>query len=130
VNPRRLIVLAVSVTILAACGGGDDDGAATQTDTGAADASSTPTGAENPAVPPVTVSGGKPLQPGSRGRQVRNLQRALAALGYNPGRPDGQYGEMTRRAVVSFQRQAGLTADGVVGVQTASAINQALEQGG
>ncbi len=123
-------MLAVSVTILAACGGGDDDENSTPTGTGAAEAPSTPTQAETSAVPPVTVQGGNPLRPGSSGREVRNLQRALAALGYDPGMPDGQYGEMTRRAVVSFQRQAGLTADGVVGVQTASAINQALEQGG
>jgi membrane-bound lytic murein transglycosylase B len=39
-------------------------------------------------------------------------QRALAALGYNSGQPDGIIGAGTRTALRAWQRARGLTADG------------------
>jgi membrane-bound lytic murein transglycosylase B len=39
-------------------------------------------------------------------------QRALAALGFNPGTPDGIVGAGTRTALRSWQRARGLVADG------------------
>jgi lytic murein transglycosylase len=39
-------------------------------------------------------------------------QRALAALGFNPGTPDGIVGAGTRTALRSWQKARGLTADG------------------
>lgn len=39
-------------------------------------------------------------------------QRALAALGYNPGTPDGIVGAATRTALRAWQKAKGLTADG------------------
>lgn len=39
-------------------------------------------------------------------------QRALAALGFDPGQPDGVVGMGTRRALREWQKARGLTADG------------------
>jgi len=39
-------------------------------------------------------------------------QRALAALGFDPGAPDGVVGAGTRKALRSWQKARGLTADG------------------
>jgi murein L,D-transpeptidase YcbB/YkuD len=67
-----------------------------------------------------------PLKPGDTGAQVKVLQAALAALGYDPGKVDGDYGTTTTNAVVAFQKASGLTADGVVGPQTRAALRTAL----
>jgi hypothetical protein len=66
------------------------------------------------------------LRTGASGEAVTALQAALAALGYDIGDPDGIYGERTSSVVTAFQAAAGLEADGVVGPQTAQAINEAL----
>ena len=58
------------------------------------------------------------LQTGSRGTNVENLQRQLAARGFNPGTADGIYGTRTRRAVEQFQRSNGLQVDGRAGPRT------------
>ena len=69
------------------------------------------------------------LKPGDTGPEVRTLQRALAHLGYPPGTIDGQYGPSTTQAVKSFQTAHGLTADGVCGPQTITALKNALKTG-
>jgi peptidoglycan hydrolase-like protein with peptidoglycan-binding domain len=48
------------------------------------------------------------------------------ALGYDPGKIDGDYGTSTTNAVIAFQKASGLTADGVVGPQTRAALRTAL----
>lgn len=53
-----------------------------------------------------------------RGDDVAELQERLAALGFDPGRVDGIYGAQTRAALASFQRDAGLSADGIAGPGT------------
>jgi putative chitinase len=63
------------------------------------------------------------LKEGARGPQVADLQRKLAAAGFNPGAADGAFGPKTTAAVKSFQRAKGLTADGVVGPKTWAALN-------
>lgn len=59
---------------------------------------------------------------GSRGSEVRNIQSRLSAWGYNPGRVDGIYGSKTEAAVKRFQRNHGLTPDGVAGPATLAKI--------
>lgn len=49
---------------------------------------------------------------------ARNVQLALQAAGYDPGKIDGQMGGKTREAVKAFQRDRGLSADGQVGLKT------------
>jgi hypothetical protein len=66
------------------------------------------------------------LSPGDTGSQVKDLQRALTALGYSPGKADGNYGPATQIAVEKFQVAKKLAEDGVVGQQTLAALQQAL----
>ena len=60
---------------------------------------------------------------------VRELQRALSAAGYDPGPADGTFGRLTEAAVFAFQEANGLSVDGRVGPETASALNAALADG-
>jgi N-acetylmuramoyl-L-alanine amidase len=53
-----------------------------------------------------------------RGRDVRDLQRLLQSLGFNPGILDGIFGPKTEKAVKEFQRSTGLIVDGIVGLKT------------
>lgn len=46
--------------------------------------------------------------------RVRSVQRRLRTLGYRPGPVDGWFGSRTRDAVVRFQRDHGLEADGSI----------------
>ena len=75
---------------------------------------------------PTTAAPEQTLSPGDTGEQVKTLQRALTSLGYPPGKVDGTYGPSTQSAVQQFQAASGLTADGVVGQQTLTALQQAL----
>lgn len=59
---------------------------------------------------------------GSRGTQVRQVQRKLKQWGYYDGAVDGVFGQETYDAVVYFQKKNGLTADGVVGTKTLNAL--------
>lgn len=62
------------------------------------------------------------LKKGSTGPEVRVLQRALAAAGFDPGPADGIFGVRTERAVKAFQAQRGFAIDGVAGPQTRGAL--------
>lgn len=57
------------------------------------------------------------LRMGDIGNDVKILQQALIANKYNVV-ADGDFGEMTKIAVLKYQRDNGLTADGVVGAST------------
>ena len=59
---------------------------------------------------------------GSRGEEVELIQQTLRDWGYFDGTVDGIYGAATEAAVRDFQRQNGLTADGVAGTQTLLAL--------
>ncbi|EFO32482.1 peptidoglycan binding domain-containing protein [Roseibium sp. TrichSKD4] len=65
------------------------------------------------------------LKLGSEGYRVEALQKRLASLGYTL-RPDGDFGPATKRAVVGFQVDHGLTPDGVVGPKTQEALEAAV----
>ncbi|HZK21877.1 MAG TPA: spore cortex-lytic enzyme [Oscillospiraceae bacterium] len=55
---------------------------------------------------------------GSRGDEVRNVQNALKKLGLYNGAVDGIYGTKTASAVKQFQRNCGITVDGIAGPKT------------
>ena len=55
---------------------------------------------------------------GSTGPDVRLAQSLLNRIGYNAGPVDGVFGSLTYRAVIAFQRNNGLAADGIVGPAT------------
>ena len=59
-----------------------------------------------------------PLSSGSRGEKVEEMQKRLKALGYYDGEIDGQFGPGTKQAVISFQQNNGLEADGLAGNDT------------
>ena len=62
------------------------------------------------------------LREGSRGGEVKEVQRRLKQWGYYTGAVDGIFGPATRKAVLAFQRKNGLTADGIVGKATYAAL--------
>lgn len=55
---------------------------------------------------------------GSTGEEVRQIQKKLKSAGYYSGAVDGIFGSRTRDAVKAFQRDCGLTADGIAGPKT------------
>lgn len=59
---------------------------------------------------------------GSYGETVRQIQEKLSDWGYYSGSIDGVYGSKTEEAVKKFQRKNGLTADGIAGSATLSAM--------
>jgi len=65
------------------------------------------------------------LRTGASGGQVRDAQQHLRNLGYNVGPVDGKYGPQTSSAVRAFQREAGITVDGILGPETMEAMSQA-----
>lgn len=67
------------------------------------------------------------LKVGSKGTAVYELQKNLTILGYSTNGTDGIFGNDTKNAVVAFQKAYGLTADGIVGAGTQSAIAKAID---
>jgi len=67
---------------------------------------------------PGSQLGTRVLRQGSRGADVLELQRLLLQYGCNPNGLDGIFGPATRSAVIRFQSQSGILADGIVGPQT------------
>lgn len=67
------------------------------------------------------------LKQGSRGEEVKTMQRKLKNWGYYKGSVDGIFGAKTKEAVKYFQRKNKLTADGIVGAKTLAALGM---QGG
>ena len=55
---------------------------------------------------------------GTKGAGVVLIQKKLNELGYNCGKPDGKYGNDTAKAVMKFQEDNGIKADGIYGSAT------------
>lgn len=62
------------------------------------------------------------LRKGSKGDTVKELQVMLTKLGYACGAIDGAYGTQTCAAVMAFQGDHGLEADGIAGEKTLTAL--------
>lgn len=58
------------------------------------------------------------LRLGARGTDVMEIQALLRKIGYDPGPIDGVFGPQTQQAVMQFQRDNGLTPDGIIGPNT------------
>lgn len=77
--------------------------------------------------PNKTENGGKimlelsELSVGSKGTQVRTLQRLLKSIGIGTGsalKIDGDFGSATKTALIAYQKSEKLTADGICGAKT------------
>lgn len=62
------------------------------------------------------------LKFGMKGQAVKELQEALTLREYSLGEVDGDFGQKTKNAVIAFQKDAGLTQDGIVGQKTRKAL--------
>ena len=120
-------------TTAAAAGEGAGEGASTTTTAAPTTTATTaPTTTEAPTttaptttVPPTTTTTAQPdpgadgtLELNDTGESVSRLQQRLSDLGYWLGEGDGSYGQLTRQAVMAFQKAEGLSRDGVAGPQT------------
>ncbi|MFJ8244266.1 L,D-transpeptidase family protein [Peribacillus asahii] len=65
-----------------------------------------------------TINTDSVLKKGSEGPQVKEVQKKLTAKGYDTKGVDGVFGINTEKAVKQFQKENGLTSDGVVGPKT------------
>ena len=77
----------------------------------------------------VEARGARPvLRSGNRGAWVLDLQDQLVGLGYTLGKKDGEFGSRTLAAVVAFQSDNLLKADGIVGDRTWSMLERAAKR--
>lgn len=58
------------------------------------------------------------------GDDVMTLQERLLEMGYDAGRANGVFGAQTEAALRNFQRDYGLTVDGICGAETVRALRQ------
>lgn len=74
---------------------------------------------------PACSTGGFPqLKRGSLSNYVLIAQDDLNTLGFRTGGLDGIFGSATQEAVKNYQRKVGLTADGIVGCNTWSSLQE------
>jgi peptidoglycan hydrolase-like protein with peptidoglycan-binding domain len=149
---RNLAIGAGAVVLVVAAGlgvGGALSGSGGDTETGDGQPTSTapePTPTDAPTtttappttttVPPTTTTTAPPdpaadgtLELGEGGQAVLALQQRLVDLGYWLGSADGNYGQLTRQAVMAFQKAEGLGRDGVAGPITQGRLAGARRQG-
>lgn len=70
-----------------------------------------------------TASSYPTLREGMTGYYVTVMQQRMRFVSGSPATVDGNFGPKTKTAVLNFQKFFGLTADGVVGPKTWSALN-------
>ena len=70
----------------------------------------------------VTTTNPNTLKYGDSGSRVTELQQNLKKLGFYSSSVDGKFGAGTQRAVVSFQKKHGRSADGLAGKKTLELI--------
>ena len=71
----------------------------------------------------------KTLEYGDRGSEVKELQKALLSLGFDPNGTDGKFGSGTKAAVKAYQKSRGLTVDGKAGNITLSLLYSEVDSG-
>lgn len=94
------------------------------TTTAPAETTTTPPPETTTTLPPGPEADGT-LELAESGDAVVALQQRLVELGYWMGEPDGTYGQLTRQAVMAFQKVEGLGRDGVAGPDTQARLAQA-----
>lgn len=67
----------------------------------------------------------KLTSPYMRGDDVKEMQNALNALGYDCGTADGVFGKNTEKGVKAFQEASGIEVDGIFGKQSKKALEAA-----
>ena len=71
---------------------------------------------------PASTPASKPAPP-TPDSTVLAIQRRLNELGYNAGTPDGLFGNKTRSAIQTFQRDNGIAVDGVANSRLLNFLN-------
>lgn len=101
---------------------------ATSSAEGTGAATATPSATATP-LPSVS---GTTLRKGSSGEHVKTLQLRLIELGYLSGSADGSFGSATEKAVIAFQKNSNLSADGKAGTVTQTLLysNNAVNANG
>ncbi len=66
------------------------------------------------------------LKEGSKGAEVTKLQQRLKTLNAYTGATDGSFGTQTKAAVIKFQQNNAVVADGIVGLETEFVLERAL----
>lgn len=64
------------------------------------------------------------IRRGSKGVDVKDIQRLLIKKGYDAGSVDGKFGPKTERAVKAFQSDNDLKVDGIVGPKTLAKLTE------
>lgn len=78
-----------------------------------------------PVVAAMQANNGYPtLRAGMRGIFVKELQIKLRDKGYPVGNIDGHFGKLTKQALLGFQAEQELVADGIAGVKTWRALQE------
>ena len=60
---------------------------------------------------------------------IKQRQHLLAYLGYYVGDIDGKFGTLSKVATKAFQKDFGITADGIIGKETEKALTHAVAYG-
>lgn len=126
-RPLRSLTSVVAVVLaLTACSSGDDEPAADETTTTTGATTSTTQASTTTTLATTTTS----TVAASEGATalVSAIQQQLQALGYFDGVTDGIYGPVTAAALMEFQTDVGIAADGEYGPETYSALAVAVEK--
>jgi peptidoglycan hydrolase-like protein with peptidoglycan-binding domain len=68
-----------------------------------------------------------PQRLGERDGAVKNTEKKLKFLGFNPGAVDGTFSKSTAKAVKAFQKRKGIKRSGAVGSSTMRALDKAVK---
>ncbi|MFC5754039.1 L,D-transpeptidase family protein [Actinomadura rugatobispora] len=108
------LLIAGGAVLAAGCSAGESS---------AGRAAETPSASPTATKPPVTEPARRTLKAGAKGEDVKQLQRRLKELKYDPGKADGRYGLTTQMAVWAFQKVNRLKVSSTVGKKTWAALD-------